>query len=316
MEAQMYDLIFAEELILERCVALGTERIPVVNAAGRILACDIMGGDCLSENETELIQNVDKIVVKKGSVIKPIAHGALVSLRINEVEVYRKPLIGFFFLESTEHADNSGKNQAKLNRYILGNALKEAEFSWIYQGSVPEDSRQIATTIKTASAVYDAIVICGGPTQADFRRMQHVVEQTGAEVVVRQIDMKPGSTFCAGFIDHVPVFGMTGDPAGVLTELYLSVMPALKKISGRGEEAHTKIMVELNKDFNEYNEETRILLGRLEFSDGIVRMHLEDDLSDGRNIWSLHDVDVCAVVPAGSGPLKKGTLLDAYKVKK
>lgn len=315
MEAQMYDLVFAEELILERCVALETEKIPIVNAAGRILACDIMGGDCLFGNGTELQSDADKIVVKQGSVIKPIAHGALISLGISEVEVYRKPLIGLFFLDSTDQDDISGRDKAKLNRYILGNALKEAEFSSIYQGSVPEGSRQIASTIKTAATVYDAIIICGGSSNEDFKRMQNVVEKTDGEEVISQIDMKPGSTVCVAFIDNVPVFGITGDPAGVLTALYLSVMPALKKISGRGEEAHGKIMVELNKDFNEYNEETRILLGKLELSDGIVRMHLENNLSDG-NIWSLEDVDVCAIVPAGSGPLKKGTLLDAYTLKR
>lgn len=313
MKSQIYDLVFAEELILERCYPLETESVPVVNAAGRVLACDVMGEPRTAERGAELCAKAQKVLVQKGNIIKPIVHGALVSLGISQVEVYRKPLVGFYFLDSLEKEQYSDEERAKLNRYIVGNALKEAEISSIYQGTVPEAGDQLAQDVRVSSTVYDAIIICGGSAEGDFERMQEVVEQTGAEMVVYQVGIELGSKVCTAFIDNVPVFGMTGDPAEILTALYLVLMPALKKIAGRSDEAHEKIMVELVQDFPESNEETAILPGKMEFSDGVVRMHSLDRMMNG-SIWSMQDVDVFAIVPAGSGPLKKGTLLDAYRI--
>ena len=49
MKTGMYDLVFAEEMILERCTALDTEQLAVANAAGRILAQDITEADAAQD---------------------------------------------------------------------------------------------------------------------------------------------------------------------------------------------------------------------------------------------------------------------------
>lgn len=313
MKSQKYDLVFSEELILEHCRPIETERIPVVNAAGRILAKDLKGEPRTDEKGSMLCAKAQGVLVQKGNRIKPIVHGALVSLGVDEVEVYRKPLIGFYLLESAVQAAGSEAEREKLNRHILGNALKSVEFASIYQGKVPLGSKEIAASIRASAAVYDAIIICGGDGTDEFSHMQDVLEMSGADVIIHSVDMQPGGTICVGFFEQVPVFGVTGDPASILTDLYLIILPVLKKIAGRCEEAHDKIMVELHQDFPEQNESTCILLGRLSYTDGVVRMHTDDYLSNG-SIWSLQDVDVCAIIPPGSGPLKKGTLLNAYRI--
>ena len=126
--------------------------------------------------------------------------------------------------------------------------------------------------------------------------------------------MQPGTTVCVGFMDQVPVFGIAGNSDEILTAFYLIILPALKKISGRRKEAHEKIMVELSRDFEEHNEVTRILLGHLMFADGIVRLRLRDEEPE----------DFYGACPGcgrlrrhtgGKGPLKKGTLLNAYRIR-
>lgn len=309
MKTGMYDLVFAEEMILERCVALETEQLEVANAAGRVLAQDITEADAAQD------QSAGKTVAVRGSMIGPALHGTLISLGIHRVEVYRKPLIGFYYLEGDEALSCSGNViQKKSNRYILGNALREFGFSTIYQGCIPQERAQAVSTVRMASAVYDAIFVCGGSEPEDFARVQDMLEKTGAEIVADHIDMQPGATVCTGFIEHVPVFGIAGTSEELLTAFYLIVLPVLKKISGRKEEAHERIMVELSRNFEEYNEVTRILPGHLVFSDGIVRILPRDSAAEDHS-QHARDVDACVVIPAGMGPLKKGTLLNAYRIR-
>ena len=141
-----------------------------------------------------------------------------------------------------------------------------------------------------------------------------MLEKTGAEIVADHIDIQPGATVCTGFMEHVPVFGIAGTSEELLTAFYLIVLPVLKKIAGRKEEAHERIMVELSRNFDECNEVTRILPGHLVFADGIVRMLPRDSAAED-HLRHARDVDACVVIPAGMGPLKKGTLLNAYRIR-
>lgn len=313
MKTGMYDLVFAEEMILERCTALDTEQLAVANAAGRILAQDITEADAAQDqNAGQACPGTDRIVAKQGCMIGPALHGTLIGLGIHQVEVYRKPLIGFYYLEG-EEPSGSGI-QKKSNRYILGNALREFGFSTIYQGCIPQERAQTVSTVRMASAVYDAVFVCGGSEPDDFARVQDMLEKTGAEIVADHIDIQPGATVCTGFMEHVPVFGIAGTSEELLTAFYLIVLPVLKKIAGRKEEAHERIMVELSRNFDECNEVTRILPGHLVFADGIVRMLPRDSAAED-HLRHARDVDACVVIPAGMEPLKKGTLLNAYRIR-
>ena len=315
MKTGMYDLIFAEEMILERCQALGTERISVSNAAGRILAQDITEGAASGEDDMETDPAGRMVIAGRGCMIRPALHGMLIGQGVRQVEVYRKPMVGFYYLEGENAAACSEIDvREKTNRYILGTALREFGCSTIYQGCVPKERAQMISTIKMASVLYDAVIICGGAEPEEFIRVRETLEKTGAEILIDHIDMQPGATVCVGFMDQVPVFGIAGNSDEILTAFYLIILPALKKISGRREEAHEKIMVELSRDFEEHNEVTRILLGHLMFADGIVRLRLRD--GEPEDFYGhAQDVDACVVIPAGKGPLKKGTLLNAYRIR-
>ena len=67
------------------------------------------------------------------------------------------------------------------------------------------------STIKMASVLYDAVIICGGAEPEEFIRVRETLEKTGAEILIDHIDMQPGATVCVGFMDQVPVFGIAGN---------------------------------------------------------------------------------------------------------
>ena len=72
-------------------------------------------------------------------MIRPALHGMLIGQGVRQVEVYRKPMVGFYYLEGENAAACSGIDvREKTNRYILGTALREFGFSTIYQGCCSE----------------------------------------------------------------------------------------------------------------------------------------------------------------------------------
>lgn len=315
MKTGMYDLVFAEEIILERCMAPDTEQIEIANAAGRILAQDIVEADAgMDQCGGQMCPDLDSSVARRGSTIGPALHGTLIDMGIHRVKVYRRPMTGFFYLDEEEpHLCDENSIRKKSNRYILGNVLREFGFLTIYQGCVSQEKAQTISAVKMASAVYDAVIVCGGSRPGDFARVQSMMKKTGIEIVADHIDIQPGATVCVGFMEHIPMFGIAGTSEELLTAFYLIILPVLKKISGREEESHERIMVELSSNFEEYNDVTRILSGHLAFSDGIVRI-LPWGSGAERSCYT-RDVDACVVIPAGMGPLKKGTLLNAYRIR-
>lgn len=313
MKDRSYNIGYAEHILLEACRPLDKEKIALSYAAGRVLACDLTDEDARAKADDFFGMEKENVVLKKGSLIKPILHGTLVAMGIPEVEVYRKPLIGIFILGDSQGEDVQCEYSVELNRHILGNALKEMDFSYILQGAISSDGVQLFPNFRMAAHAYDAIIICGGSGENDFANIQRLLAGTGAEMLVDSLLIHPGNSFCAALHNQIPVFGIAGKPMDILTDLYLSVVPVLKKISGRSDDEHERITVELDGIFEEENEVERILLGKLDLTQGTVNLPWSKD-PQNMELWKLQEVDVAAVVPAGAGPLKKGTLLTAYKL--
>ena len=256
----------------------------------------------------------DDVITLCGTRIDSAVHGMLASQGIHEVEVYKTPLVGIIsqgneILEPGEPL-SAGKIYNS-NRYMIGTALKQEDFPSIYLGTVEDDEQKIAEILKLAVSMYEAVIMTGGVSVGTYDYTKSALERAGAEILVDKITMKPGSSCCLAILDGVPVFGLSGNPAAAMTTFYLVAMPALKKLSGLREYLPEKITVELDSDYGKKSPNMRILKGKLMLGDGVARMRLNEQQANG-SVSAMRGADVFAIVPAGSGPLKKGTLLEAY----
>lgn len=403
MKNLVFDLYTAQQMILDRCQPLDTEKISLDKASGRILATDVkakynvplfdkspLDGYAFRAEDTEMSEEEESVTLpvtgeipagscagkplKKGCAVKiltgaPIpegadavakfeettaepgyvmlhrtyhsgdnivrkgedvkederiadcgeiidaaVHGMLASQGIDEVEVYKTPLIGI--ISQGNELLNPGEplQGGKIynsNRYMLGTALKLRHFSSIYLGDVQDDEMKIAEVLKNAVSMYDVVIMTGGVSVGTYDYTKSALERAGAEVLVDKIKMKPGSSCCLAILDGVPVFGLSGNPAAAMTTFHLVAMPVIQKMAGNKDFLPDKITVELDSDFSKKSPNMRILKGKLDLTDGTVRMKLNENQANG-SVSAMSGAEVFAIVPAGSGPLKKGSLLDAY----
>ena len=72
-----------------------------------------------------------------------------------------------------------------------------------------------------------------------------------------------------------------------------------------------KIPVTLLEDFPKKSPKPRLLRGKLELSGGVVGMYITGEQGNGI-LHTMVGCNVLALVPAGSGALAKGTVLEGY----
>ena len=253
--------------------------------------------------------NAGDLVAGEGTLIDSAVHGKLASQGIRTVEVYKLPLIGIISqgneVISSEEELRPGKIY-NTNRFMLSGALKKENFSSIYLGTSKDDEVEIANMISDAVCMYDAVIMTGGVSVGTYDFTEAAMKRAGAEILVDRIFMKPGSSCCLGILNGVPVFGLSGNPSAAMTTFYLVVLPVIRKIAGLKDHLP-------NEGFGKSSKNTRILKGSLDLSEGTAVMNLNQKQGNGM-VSAMQNAEVFAVIPSGSGPVDKGSWLEAYLI--
>ncbi|MCU6760728.1 Molybdopterin molybdenumtransferase [uncultured Roseburia sp.] len=260
--------------------------------------------------------NAGDLVACEGTLIDSAVHGKLASQGNCAIEVYKLPLIGIISQGNEVIGSEEELRPGKIyntNRFMLSGALKKEDFSSIYLGTSRDDEVEIANMISDAVCMYDAVIMTGGVSVGTYDFTEAAMKRAGAEILVDKIFMKPGSSCCLGILNGVPVFGLSGNPSAAMTTFYLVVLPVIRKISGLKNYLPKKIRVRLNEDFKKASKNTRILKGSLDLSQGTAIMKLNQKQGNGM-VSAMQDAEVFAVIPSGSGPVDKGSWLEAYLI--
>jgi molybdopterin molybdotransferase len=95
-----------------------------------------------------------------------------------------------------------------------------------------------------------------------------------------------------------------------MTAFYAVVLPAVRKLCGKKDWELPRISVTLTEDFPKKSPKPRLLRGILTLENGTIGMKITGEQGNGI-LHTMIGCNVLALVPAGSGPLPKGTVLEA-----
>ncbi len=257
-----------------------------------------------------------QLLAEKGTVIDAGIAGVLASQGVTRLMVYRRPRIGIIstgneIVEPDEMVPAGRIRNA--NRYLLSAALRKHGFEAEYLGLAGDCENVIAGLLARGIARCDAVLVTGGVSVGDYDFTQTAMEMLEAEILVDGVAMKPGMACVYGISCQTLICGLSGNPASAMTNFYAVALPALRKLAGRKEYLLPDIKVTLAESFEKKSRAARFLRGRLDLSDGVVRMHLPAKQGNAVISSSIGN-DVMAIVPAGSGPLTAGTILDGFLI--
>ncbi len=251
------------------------------------------------------------VVLEAGDVIHAAGMGCLASCGVLEVEAFRRPRVAIMATgsELVEPDAMPGPGHIReSNSFAMAACALDA-------GAIPTRLPLVADTfeglhraVTEAAADYDMVITTGGAANGDFDFIKQVVADAG-EVLMTQVNMRPGKAQTFGFVNGTPVFGLPGNPAAAFCGFQMLVRPALRKMQGYRALAFPQIEAAVTRDIR--MKDTRRIYLRATYvktGEGTYEVTPADNQSSG--LFGVIQRSNCmAVVPEGGGGAKAGDML-------
>lgn len=255
-----------------------------------------------------------ELLARQGTVIDPGLAGTLAAQGIAAPQVFRTPKVGILSTgsELVEAEDTPGPGKIRnSNRAMLEAAITALGCQPVYLGIAGDRAEEIAAPIREGLDQYDALVITGGVSVGDYDVTPDAMAMAGVTFLFRGVDMKPGMACAYGVREGKPVCGLSGNPASALTNFSTIALPVLRRLAGHRAPIPRTILVTLREGFGKKSPKTRFLRGKLVLEEGRVYMDLSAEQGNVV-LSSAIGCDVMALIPAGSGPVPAGTVLEGF----
>ena len=175
---------------------------------------------------------IGQVVIKNGDVLNPSRIGALAALGVGDVEVFQKPTVAILST-GNEIVDPGTELQPgqiyDINKFTLSTIILE-------HGAIPKPFATAQDTLDALERAIDACIACdvlvfsGGSSVGERDLILDVIGRKG-EIVFHGIAVKPGKPTVFGTIQGKPMFGMPGYPTSCLSNAYMLLVPALRRIA-------------------------------------------------------------------------------------
>jgi molybdopterin molybdotransferase len=173
-----------------------------------------------------------QVVVRAGDVLNPSRIGALAALGVLDVDVFAKPRIAI--LSTGNEIADPGEPLAPgqiydINRFTLSTIIAE-------HGGIPVAQRTAQDTLDDLERAIDAcleedvLVFSGGSSVGERDLILDVIGRRG-EILFHGIAVKPGKPTVFGVVGGKAVFGMPGYPTSCLSNAYMLLVPALRRMA-------------------------------------------------------------------------------------
>lgn len=202
-----------------------------IDPTGAIQICSPVGpGQNIGRKGSDI--QAGHAVLQTGDLLNASRVGALAALGIVSVQAYVKPHVAILStgneIVEPGHPLTPG-HIYDVNRFTLAAIVAE-------HGGVPVPHRTSADTLEDLSRALDecleqdVLVFSGGSSVGERDLVRDVLARRGT-TLFHGISVKPGKPTAFGVIDGKPFFGMPGYPTSCLSNGYLLLAPALRRLA-------------------------------------------------------------------------------------
>jgi molybdenum cofactor synthesis domain-containing protein len=164
-------------------------------------------------------------------VLNPSRIGALAAAGAVHVAVFERPRAAILSTgnEIVDPGQDLGPGQIyDVNKFTLSTIIAE-------HGAIPvpfqtaEDTMEALDRALDACLDCDVLVFSGGSSVGERDLILDAIQRRG-DILFHGIAVKPGKPTAFGVIDGKPVFGMPGYPTSCLSNAYMLLVPALRRL--------------------------------------------------------------------------------------
>ena len=246
-------------------------------------------------------------ILKRGDILNPAKIGAIASMGIPKIRVFRKPRVAI--LPTGDELIKIGEKLTEgkiydVNSYTLYTIVKKNGGIPVLYPYVRDEMEDIEKKLNE-SLKYDMVVFSGGSSVGDRDLLINAVSKYG-NILFHGVQIKPGKpTWCATISGKI-VFGMPGFPTSCLSDAEQFLVPAIRKM------AHLP-MIERKIVRGKMARRITSTLGRTQFF--TVRLkggYVEPAYKTSGAITSMANSDGYIIIPANSDIVEKDEIVEVY----
>lgn len=254
-----------------------------------------------------------ELALNAGTKLNAAAIGFLASLGFAEVKVYKSP--GIFLIVTGKELQKPGNSLEtgqiyESNSFSLTAALSQMGIHSIRKNIADDDVIQIGRFINHGITSSDMILLTGGVSVGDYDFVTKAAENAGVKMIFHKVKQKPGKPLYFGMANDIPVFGLPGNPASVLTCFYEYVAPAIRKMMGLNSEGNSnQLQLQLANYFQKKQGLTYFLKGKISGNE-VTLLHSQESYQMG----SFTMADCLVVLDEDKTDFQKADLVEVHLI--
>lgn len=249
-------------------------------------------------------------LLNPGTTIDAPEIAVLATAQCVRVPVYRRVRAVIFStgdeLISPEETLTAGK-LVDSNQYALTALLAKMGVKVIRLGIIPDKKEVLTEAISRAVSEADIVLSTGGVSVGEYDYVEKILAELGGKIHVRSVAIKPGkpltvAEFKRDSKSECLYFGLPGNPVSALVCCWRFVVPAVRKMSGMGEEnwgpefVQARSKAELRSD----GKRETYVWGKLNLVAGVWQFEPASGSQNSANLINLVNTTGLAVLPAAA----------------
>lgn len=214
---------------------------------------------CITSEEVEMGAHIritgsdiekGKIALTGGTRVHAMHIGFLSSLGLTTLEVIRKPSVAIIITGNELVNPGTALLPGQVyesNSFSLKACLQQLQVHDVTVYYAKDDLAQTKDAIAKALEKAELVLLTGGVSVGDYDYVAEACSQLAVQMHIHGVKQRPGKPLYFGTKDQVPVFGLPGNPASVLSCFYQYVIPLIGKMTGYNSRRPLKAL--LDADF-------------------------------------------------------------------
>ena len=188
------------------------------------------------------------VVLSIGSLLTPAKVGTLAALGLTEVEVYARPSI--IVIPTGKEIAHPGVDLNlgqiyDVNSFTL-EAILRSNGADVRRHEIVVDDYTVLRKVIEDSLDYDMVILSGGSSVGEKDLLAGILTDVG-EILFHGVQIKPGKPTLFGIGNGTPIFGMPGYPTSCLSNAYIFLIPAIRKIARLGSAKTRTVTAKIGK---------------------------------------------------------------------
>jgi len=258
----------------------------------------------------EDIKVKDKLF-NKGHKLRPQDIGALSSIGLKKVKIYKSLRVGVFSsgdeIVTTKNVPKVGQLFDSNKPMIIG-LLEKIGCNPTDLGILPDQKIQIIKKFLSASKKFDLLISSGAMSLGDEDHIKRILDEDG-NLKVWRIAIKPGRPVGYGFYKNTPILALPGNPTAAFVTFLMLGIPLINKMSGLKKVNNKRYKLPINFHYNKKSGRIEYLRVKTVLKNG--KLFLNKFSKEGAGILSsVTWADGLAIIDENTTRLKLDDMVD------